>query len=377
MGIIIGADFVPTKSNEELFMNSNIEKLIGLELIEILKSADYRIINLEIPLTNSTIPIKKRGMNLSAHRECISAYSSLDINLAVLANNHILDYGNTGLFDTIEVLGNVGIDYVGAGRNKYEAAEPYVFKWGERKIGVYACVQHEYSEATDSTAGANCFDLLDSFDQINELKRKCDYLIVLYHGGRECYRYPTPYLQKLCHKIIEKGANIVICQHSHCIGCEEKYLNGTIVYGQGNFLFDMKDNEYWNTSLLIEIQDDLTINYIPIEKFENCVRLADNIKSQRIMEEFFDRTEKIKEKGYIDNEFQKLAINEFYDTLYYITGQETLIFRVINRIFKNKLREVLYKKKYNDKYLLFTDNTLNCESHFELLRKGIEIFKEH
>lgn len=45
----------------------------------------------------------------------------------------------------------------------------------------------------------------------------------------------------------------MVCQHSHCIGCKEEYLQGTIVYGQGNFLFDDEENEYWQTSLLIRI----------------------------------------------------------------------------------------------------------------------------
>lgn len=76
------------------------------------------------------------------------------------------------------------------------------------------------------------------------MSNACDYTIVLYHGGKEHYRFPSPNLQKYCRKFIEKGANIVICQHSHCIGCEENYKNGKIIYGQGNFLFDDSDDEY-------------------------------------------------------------------------------------------------------------------------------------
>ena len=43
-----------------------------------------------------------------------------------------------------------------------------------------------------------------------ELKKQCDYVIVLYHGGKEHYRYPSPYLQKVCRKIVDKGADIVV-----------------------------------------------------------------------------------------------------------------------------------------------------------------------
>lgn len=68
----------------------------------------------------------------------------------------------------------------------------------------------------------------------------------------------------------QKGADIIICQHSHCIGCFENYENSTIIYGQGNFIFDDSQSEYWKTSLLIniEIKDEFKIQYIPIVKKE-------------------------------------------------------------------------------------------------------------
>ena len=68
------------------------------------------------------------------------------------------------------------------------------------KIGIYACAENEFTIATDTTAGANPFDPFESLDHIQNLKRSCDYVIVLYHGGKEHYRYPSPYLQKFVGK---------------------------------------------------------------------------------------------------------------------------------------------------------------------------------
>ena len=95
-----------------------------------------------------------------------------------------------------------------------------------------------------------------SFDHVRELRNNCDILIVLYHGGREHYRYPTPELQRVFHKFAECGADVVIAQHTHCIGCAEEYQGKTLIYGQGNFLFDNSDIEEWQTSLLVEVQYD-------------------------------------------------------------------------------------------------------------------------
>ena len=79
---------------------------------------------------------------------------------------------------------------------------------------------------------------MESLDHIQNLKDQCDYVIVLYHGGKEHYRYPSPYLQRVARKMVEKGADLVVCQHSHCIGCYEKYKDSMIIYDQGNFIFE-------------------------------------------------------------------------------------------------------------------------------------------
>lgn len=79
MNIIIGADLVPTKSNIELFEKGDVDTLIGRELTDIIRSADYRIFNLEVPLVNESSPIKKCGPNLIAPTHCISAYKAMEI----------------------------------------------------------------------------------------------------------------------------------------------------------------------------------------------------------------------------------------------------------------------------------------------------------
>ncbi len=244
MRILIGADLVPTQSNTDLFATGDAQALVGDELYQLLCNADYRIFNLEVPLTDREKPIPKCGPNLIAPTKCVAGYKAMQVDLLTLANNHILDQDQQGLESTCAVLDAAGIAYTGVGQTLEEAAEPYIFECDGKRIGVYACAEHEFSIVTDSTPGANPIDLLESPDHVAALKAQCDFVIVLYHGGKEHYRYPSPMLQKVCRKLVEKGANLVICQHSHCIGCEEKYQGGTIVYGQGNFLFDHSESEF-------------------------------------------------------------------------------------------------------------------------------------
>ena len=197
MKILIGADFVPTASNYELFCQANTTALVGVELESILGDADFRIFNLEVPLTDQQSPIDKCGPNLIAPMNTVNGYKALPVDLLTIANNHVMDQGEQGLFSTIDLLDKSDISYVGGGKNLSEAQKPYIINVEGRKIGVYACAEHEFSIAEDKKCGANPFDPLESFDHIQALKEECDFVIVLYHGGKEHYRYPSPNLQKI------------------------------------------------------------------------------------------------------------------------------------------------------------------------------------
>lgn len=369
---IIGADLVPTDSNIDLFANADVETLIGEDIKKFLESADFTIFNLEVPLTDFSTPIKKCGPNLIAPTKTIAGLKAINPNFFTLANNHILDQGEQGLKSTIALLDEHGIAFAGAGKDEEEAAKPYIFEQDGKKIGIYCCAEHEFTIATESTSGANPFDPLNSLDHVMELKRQCDYVIVLYHGGKEHYRYPSPYLQKVCRKLVDKGADIVVCQHSHCIGCEEKWHEGTIVYGQGNFLFDDGDNEFWNTSLLIELKLDnkLEVSYIPICKNSNCVRLASETEANSIMAQFYKRSKEILSKGFIQENYSKFAKSMSLGYYYKIAGK-TSSFLPIKII--NKLSNYLFLKWiYGSKEKTMIENCLECEAHRELFSQFLK-----
>ncbi len=373
MSIIIGADCVPTKSNMSFFCSGDMDQVVDKDIIEILGRAEYRIFNLETPLCNSEDPIKKCGPNLMAPCACVNGYKSLGIDLLTLANNHILDQGEQGLKATIDVLSNNKIEYVGVGKDEKQASNPHYFMHRRMKVGVYACAEHEFSNASVDKAGANSFDPLYSLDQIEEIKRLSEYVIVLYHGGKEHYRYPSPILQKTCRRIIEKGADLVVCQHSHCIGCCEHYQNGTIIYGQGNFLFDYCDDECWQTGLLICINNDYTISYIPIVKNNEKVRLAKPEEGQIILGEFQKRSEEICKKGFVYSQYREYAERnkEFY--LNSLLGKKSIMYRIFNKVSRGRWGKYKIEKAFTEDVRIRLINNVNCEAHRELFLSGIQI----
>ena len=372
MSILIGADLVPTKSNISLFESGNAEKLLGKELMECLNRADYRIFNLEVPLTDREQPIPKCGPNLIAPTKCIAGYQAMGVDLLTLANNHILDQDQQGLESTVKTLNQAGIAYTGVGSTPEEAVKPYLFTCDGKKIGVYACAEHEFSIVTNHSAGANPIDLLESPDHVAKLKEQCDYVIVLYHGGKEHYRYPSPNLQKVCRKLVEKGADLVVCQHSHCIGCEEKYLHGTIVYGQGNFLFDDSESEFWQTGMLVTINDDFKISCIPLMKNGSGVRLATGETAERILNDFQARSEQIREPAFIETKYQKFAQSMLDNYLCVFTGKYgKFFFRIMYKLTRGRWL-ANPKRRISEKQRLAMLNYVECEAHRDLLADGLK-----
>ncbi len=372
MSILIGGDTVPTKKDIHLFQTGDVSLLLSFDLWKIWESVDFRIVNLEVPLTDESSPIVKSGPNLIAPSSTIVGYKNLDINLVTIANNHILDQNEKGVLSTCDLLEKNGIAYIGAGANLKEASEPYCFYCAGKKVGVYACAEHEFSIATEDSAGANPFDPLESFDHVHKLKMQCDYVIVLYHGGRELYRFPSPDIQKICRKFIDMGADLIVCQHSHCIGCAEEYHDGIIVYGQGNFIFDYNNNEMWQTGLLIKIDDSFNVSYIPIEKNNIGVRLANKERRDQIIASFRERTKIIKQKTVIEGNYSAFAEKMLDEYLISISGYtKNMVFRIVNKITRHQFGKILMEARYKKRSLLALSNYIKCEAHRELLLRGI------
>jgi poly-gamma-glutamate capsule biosynthesis protein CapA/YwtB (metallophosphatase superfamily) len=370
VNFIIGGDLAPTESNYTVFSQGSMEALLDAKLMQLLRSADYRIFNLEVPLTDISTPISKDGPNLIAPPSVINGIRSLAPAIFGLANNHILDHDEQGILKTMEQLSENGLRYVGAGKNLKEASIPVIIEEEGVKIGIYACAENEFSIAEENTAGANPFDPLESLDHISNLKSVADFVIVLHHGGKEHYRYPSPALQKVCRKMVDKGADLIVCQHSHCIGAYEKYSGSTIVYGQGNFLFDRWSNEFWNSGLLLKATfgTEMSIEFIPVSKNGNGVTLAEQGTGEKILADFMKRSEEITNPGFINSRYEKYCSEKGLFYLQSVAGIGRIPGK-IDRIFKGIYTNLLFSKTK----LNMLQNFIECETNRELLLKFISI----
>ena len=365
ISLLICGDVCPTKSNRSLFELGDVKQLVG-DLIPVFKSVDYRTINLECALTETDHPIFKCGPNLKETPGCINGIAALGVNLVSMANNHILDYGEDGLRDTLKAVQSKNLDWVGIGKNAKEARRIFYKEIKGRKVAFIAVCEREFSGATINSAGANLFDPFDTIDDIEEARRNAEYVIVFYHGGKEYVPYPSPNLQKICRAMVRRGADYVFCQHSHCVGCYEKYQDGYIIYGQGNFIFDHSNHPMWQTGLLIKmlLGESKDIEFVPICKKQECVELAVGVDGETILKEFHARSSKVNDPEFISSEWEKFCMKIAPEYLHAFHGSGR-IFRGVDRKLVNG---DIIKTFYNKRKLCSLNDYVACDAHLDVIR---------
>ncbi len=369
--VLVAGDLSITKSNEDAFASGNISDLFDLQLKQLIDRSDLFIINHEMALTTSDAGIKKRGGHLKANPSCAKGLKDLGVDLCCTANNHIVDYGTHGLESTYAALDEVEIQHVGSATRLSEIQNSIQYRVGSLNVCVYNVADNEFNLAKEDSGGVNVYDPLESFDHIRQLKQKNDYVLVIFHAGVERYRYPSPYLTRICRKMVECGANAVLCQHSHCIGAAEQYNGAYILYGQGNFLFDDGDNEFYNTGLLIKIDPAKNlVEPVPVVRNGNGVILANPFQSEQILSEFNKRCYEIQQEGKRELLFRSF-VSEQRNVYLSALLCNNFWMRVLNKITKGNF----YNKLFSNMNLYRLLNILTAEAHKECVLEILEVLK--
>ncbi len=301
MKLYIGGD-ISIGESAPLFAAGDAAAAFSPEMVSAFCGADGVIVNLECAITDQKTEIKKFGPCLAAPHGTGATLQKAGVTLCALSNNHIFDFGGAGLQDTLEELDAAGIPYTGIGDNEEDARRPYWIEKDGSRVAVINVCEHEYSYATATRRGAWAYDPYDTNDDIAEAKKTADYVIVIYHGGKEHCRYPSPRLCKACRSMVKHGADLVLCQHSHCIGCRETFMGGEILYGQGHFHFIKATlatgrEETWNNGLLVELTVDKNggqVAYLPVVTDGIGIRFAAGEEKEALLTAFEERSNRPK-----------------------------------------------------------------------------------
>ena len=121
----------------------NVEEAFSTELLNVMRSADVFMLNNEFTFTNRGTPTKGKQFTFRANPERVSLLQEMGVDVVSVANNHMYDYGEISLLDTLGTLNNAGIVYTGAGKDLEEAMRPVYLIANGMKIGIIGATQIE------------------------------------------------------------------------------------------------------------------------------------------------------------------------------------------------------------------------------------------
>lgn len=252
------------------------------EVWDHLRSADLSTANLEIPLSTGGSSADK-AITLRAGPEVAPSLRDLGIGLVTVANNHALDYGADGLYDTLSALRDADVVAVGGGRNLEEATQPALVSVGEASVAVFGLAStlppgfaagpgrpgiapvrarsRFYVDAVslDEQPGMSPWveteavreDVSRACERVSEIRAEVDLVVVQVHWGIPngwCAAFQGPladYQRPLAHSLVEAGADLIVGHHPHTVHGVERLGQALVVYSLGNFLFHSmaKDGE--------------------------------------------------------------------------------------------------------------------------------------
>lgn len=228
---------------------------------------DIRIVNLETSITTSG-DCEPKGINYRSHPANTPCLTTAKIDCCVLANNHVLDWGRSGLVETLSSLRGYGLKTAGAGHDASEALQPVVFLSGKFRVLVFAAATEDsgvppHWAATGSQPGIILLpevsaSAAEAFArQVQAVRRPGDIIVLSIHwGGNWGYEIPQAH-RDFAHRLIDAGAADVIHGHSsHHPKAIEVHKRRLILYGCGDFL-----NDYEGISGYEEYRSELAVMY--------------------------------------------------------------------------------------------------------------------
>ena len=209
------------------------------------------IANLETPVTyDLSEPVENKTYLHWTHPiKTPEALVKHNIKVVSLANNHSLDYGYTGLEDTLEYLDSRGISRMGAGIDQKRAQSPFHFKikLDDNSLDCFVIAAFEHHKSYEkynfyAEEGKPGVYVLDPFLislQIRNIRSEYpDAFIILFPHWGNNYSWRSRKQREIAHKLIEEGADIILGHGAHMMQEIEYYNDKWIVYSLGNFMFN-------------------------------------------------------------------------------------------------------------------------------------------
>ncbi|MFF5261916.1 CapA family protein [Actinomadura viridis] len=228
-----------------------------------LRAADLAMVNLETAITTGGTQAPGKQFAFRAPASAFTALKAGGVDVTSMANNHGMDFMQSGLRDSLKAIKTTGFPTVGIGRDADEAYRAHRVTVKGNRLAIVGATQvlddHLIPAwtATDSQGGlASAKNVERMVQAVRDARKGADVVIVHLHWGEELKTCPAARQQDLARQLKAAGADVIVGGHAH-VPQGGGYLKDTYVhYGLGNFVFYSARGATANSGvLLLRIQD--------------------------------------------------------------------------------------------------------------------------
>lgn len=332
--------------------------------ISLFINSNLKIINLETSITTSNKPQNKEVL-YKMHPKNIQVIKEANIDYCHMANNHVLDWGEEGLKETINTLNKSSINFGGIGNNILEASKPKIFIINNKRLLIFSYGDVDSGipknwEASDNKSGINLIETGDKKtkftvrDHINKYYKKGDFIIVSIHWGGNWGFDVEHYHEEFAHYLIDNAHIDIIHGHSsHHFRPIEIYKNKLILYSCGDMITDYEIIDSHDQEIYLS---NISLAYFPQYengKLENLILIPFTVKNMRLVKISEDNFQVIIDKLNEICQKYKLCFRQNNSQIILCNGMKNLKL-MSGGMNINYDKYLNYKKKYLDnkrKYL--------------------------
>lgn len=272
---------------------SDIEKCISADLMAEMRGADVFMVNNEFTYTTRGEALPDKTYTFRSKPENVKILADMGVDIVSLANNHVYDYGEVSLLDTLDTLNNAGVPYVGAGRNLEEASRAVSFVKNGMKIAYLSATQIERLDnpdtkgATADSAGTfRCWGnkLEDLTKAVTKAKEENDFVVVYIHWGTENTDVLDWAQLDQAKAIAKAGADLIVGDHPHCLQQFANVEGVPVIYSLGNFWFNSKTLDTGLLKVTLNRDGIKSYQFLPAIQ-QNCATImAGGAEKERMLE---------------------------------------------------------------------------------------------
>ncbi|MFI7419249.1 CapA family protein [Nonomuraea sp. NPDC049684] len=213
-------------------------------IANVLRKADLTMVNLETAITTAGTPAPGKQFTFRAPATAFNALKAAGVDVASMANNHGMDYMESGLADSLAAIKRSKFPIVGIGANAAQAYKPFRRTVNGNRVSIIGATQVLDAEFIQSwTATADKGGLASAKDEasllraVRQARKNSDTVIVHLHWGTEMQKCPNEAQRSLAPKLVAAGADVVVGGHAHILLGAGYLDNAYVSYGMGNFVF--------------------------------------------------------------------------------------------------------------------------------------------